>query len=126
MLYIFVYVDDILVVGNDFGLVTDIINKLAAALKMRDLGTLNFFLGIECLSTLNGILLSQRRYTQEILKRAGMVSCKSLATPLQTNHGLIAASTAHSNHTLYRSIVGALQYLTVTWPDISFAMNKVC
>lgn len=60
MIYLFVYVDDILVVGSDNNLVTHIISRLADAFKIRDLGSIRFFLGIQCLHTLGGIMLSQK------------------------------------------------------------------
>jgi hypothetical protein len=70
--------------------------------------------------------LSQRRYLNTILERASMTTTKSCRTPMQT--GLQPSKfsgTALPNPQLYRSIVGALQYATITRPNLTFAMNKV-
>jgi len=72
-------------------------------------------------------LLSQHKYALDIIQRAGMASCKPVDTPLSTSSKLgIVPGTLHSDPTRYRQIVGALQYLTFTRPDICYAINKVC
>lgn len=74
-----------------------------------------------------GILLSQHKYALDIIQRAGMASFKPVDTPLSTSFKLgIVPGTPHSDPTRYRQIVGALQYLTFTRPDIYYAVNKVC
>jgi len=77
----------------------------------------------------DGILLTQEKYARDVLQRVNMMDCKPVATPLSTSEKL----SAHEGNllgprdaTTYRSVVGALQYLTLTRPDISFAVNKVC
>ena len=77
----------------------------------------------------DGLLLSQRRYASEILTKAGMKNCKSIDTPLSTSEKLSIESgnkLGTEDSSRYRSMVGALQYLTLTRPDLSFAVNKVC
>ena len=86
-----------------------LIDSLNSTFSMRDLGPANFFLGIELISTPNGYFLSQSKYILSLLQKAHM----DMAKPT-------------SNPTLYRSIVRALQYLTITRPDISFSVNKAC
>lgn len=73
-------------------------------------------------------MLTQERYAIEILKRVGMYTCKPVSTPLSTTKKLSAKGDilGQNDSTQYRSIVGALQYLTLTHPDISFSVNKVC
>ena len=74
-----------------------------------------------------GLFLSQRKYTAEIIDRAGMSSCKSSLTPVDTKPELSAtASLPYKDPSLYRSLAGALQYLTFTRPDITYAVQQVC
>ena len=74
-----------------------------------------------------GLLLSQHKYTLDIIQRASMTSCKSVATPLSTSLKLsIASGTLYYDPTRYRQIIGALRYLNFTRPDICYAVNKVC
>ncbi|GKC76381.1 ribonuclease H-like domain-containing protein [Tanacetum coccineum] len=72
------------------------------------------------------MFLSQRKYATEILKRAGMVSCNSSRTPVDTESKLVDDGDPVSDPTLYRSLAGSLQYLTFTRPDISYAVQQVC
>jgi hypothetical protein len=86
-------------------------------------------LGIEVKSCHDGLALSQDKYMMDILTRVGMQNYKSMRTPhvadekLSLNDGDMLST---ADATSYRSVVGALQYLTLTRPDISFAMKKVC
>lgn len=64
-----------------------------------------------------------------MLNRVGMTNCKPVNTPMSTSEKLSAHEgipLGPEDSTRYRSIVGALQYLTLTRPDLSFAVNKVC
>ncbi|XP_019168341.1 PREDICTED: uncharacterized protein LOC109164045 [Ipomoea nil] len=70
--------------GSDSAHVTDLINKLALEFKVCDMGVPSFFLGIEIILLSGGMLLSQQWYMKDILKRAGMVDCKPVATPVST------------------------------------------
>jgi hypothetical protein len=86
-------------------------------------------LGIELKHLANGIVLSQAKYAHDLLRRVGMLSCKLVPTPLAISEKLSAhqgTSLEPEDTTKYRSVVGALQYLTHTRPDLSFAINKVC
>ena len=88
---------------------------------LTDLGPLHFFLGIEVKPVASGILLSQEKYVQEILQRIGMKGCKSSPTPLSLSKKLSLHDgelLAPDDSTWYRSVVGALQYLTLTRLDI--------
>ncbi|XP_021713486.1 uncharacterized protein LOC110681645 [Chenopodium quinoa] len=71
------------------------------------------------------MLLSQEKHAQEILERAGIASCKPAATPVDTKSKLSAgAGPPFRDPTLYRSLAGALQYLTFTRPDISYTVQQ--
>jgi hypothetical protein len=127
MIYLLVYVDDILLTGSNSALLHRLITLLQTEFKFRDLGSVHFFLGIEVKPTAMGILLSQHKYALDIIQRVGMASCKPVDTPLSTSSKLgIVPGTLHSDPTRYRQIVGALRYLTFTRPDICYAVNKVC
>ncbi|VFQ96021.1 unnamed protein product [Cuscuta campestris] len=94
---------------------------------MTDMGDLHFFLGINVHRTASGLFLHKTQFTHDILERAGMVSCRPISTPVDTKAKLSAsAGTALSDPSLYRSIVGALQYLTFTRPDITYAVQQLC
>ncbi|XP_031106143.1 uncharacterized protein LOC116010773 [Ipomoea triloba] len=124
--FLLVYVDDIIMIGNDATLVDSLLQRLSSTFKIRDLGTPSFFLGIETLTVSDGILLSQRRYMEDILHRAGMTDCKPLATPAAITQTVSPTTTLFDNPTQYRRLAGALQYLTITRPDLSYAVNRLC
>jgi hypothetical protein len=74
-------------------------------------------------------MLNQRKYSEDLLRKAGMFYCKAINTPLSTLERLSAhvGELLGPNDTInYRSLVGGLQYLTLTRPDLSFSVNKVC
>ncbi|XP_019160464.1 PREDICTED: uncharacterized protein LOC109157036 [Ipomoea nil] len=112
--------------GNDTKLVTDLLRRLSTTFKIRDLGTSSFFLGIETVTTDTGLILSQRRYMKDLLGRAGMTDCKPLATPAAVTKAVTPSEELFDNPTQYRRIVGALQYVTITRPDLSYAVNRLC
>jgi hypothetical protein len=90
---------------------------------------LHYFLGIEVNKCTDGIVLTQGKYVSDLLKNACMTNCKPVSTPLSTSEKLSLHSGSPlgpEDATRYRSIVGALQYLTLTRPDIAFSVNKVC
>ncbi|GKB58366.1 ribonuclease H-like domain-containing protein [Tanacetum coccineum] len=93
---------------------------------MTDLGSLNYFLGIYVTRYASRMFLSQQKYATEVLNRAGMLNCKPCHTPVDTDSKLFADGAPISDSTLYRSLAGALQYLTFTRPDISYAVQQVC
>ncbi|GJY63746.1 putative RNA-directed DNA polymerase [Tanacetum coccineum] len=127
LLYILVYVDDIIVTGNNKGTIDNIICQLGSVFALKDLGTLNYFLGIEIVPHVSGILLSQKKYILELLQSAGLSNCNPVSSPMVTSSSLsLDDSTAFSNPVKYRQVVGSLQYVTLSRPDIAFAVNKVC
>lgn len=96
---------------------------------MKDLGDLHYFLGIEVKRLDDGLVMSQTWYATDVLKRAGMDKSKAVDTPLAVSEKLSATegtSLGSDDSTRYRSLVRALQYLTLTRPDISYVVNKVC
>jgi hypothetical protein len=94
---------------------------------MKNLGTLHHFLGVAVQQCSEVLFLSQKQYALDVLERAGMSDCKPCSTPVDTHAKVSSmAGTPVSDPTQYRSLVGALQYLTFTRPDISYAVQQVC
>ncbi|XP_019179905.1 PREDICTED: uncharacterized protein LOC109175110 [Ipomoea nil] len=98
--------------GSDSDRVTALIDKLALEFKVRGMGVPSFFLGIETVLLSGGMLLSQQRYMKDILKCAGMVDCKSVITPVSSAKITDDVVVPYADPTQYRSLAGALQYLT--------------
>ncbi|CAM8914983.1 unnamed protein product [Rhodiola kirilowii] len=125
--YLLLYVDDIILTASSEALRCEFISRLSSEFAMKDLGPLHYFLGVAVSSHAGGLFLSQKTYTQDIIHRAGMESCKSAATPVDTKPKLASAdSPPVSDSTHYRSLAGALQYLTFTRPDVAYAVQQVC
>jgi histone deacetylase 1/2 len=128
--YLLVYVDDIIVVSSTASAIPRLIAQLRSEFSVKDLGTLHYFLGIEVDSRTPGsLLLRQHKYSLDLLARAGMLKCSPAHTPMAASDRLSAFDgdvLSADEATKYRSIVGGLQYLTITRPDLSFVVNKVC
>ncbi|KAF5455446.1 hypothetical protein F2P56_025019 [Juglans regia] len=92
---------------------------------MKDLGALHYFLGVEVSYVSDGLVLHQSKYAIDLLDRALMRDCKPTHTPMTQKFKTVMDSTALCDPHTYRSLVGALQYLTLTRPDISFSVNYV-
>ena len=93
---------------------------------MKDLGHLGYFLGLEVSSDSTGYYLSQAKYASDLLSRVGLTNTKVVSTSLEMNARLtLLDGTLLSDATLYRQLVGSLVYLTVTRPDIAYAVHLV-
>ncbi|CAN6544900.1 unnamed protein product [Malus baccata var. baccata] len=125
MVFILVYVDDIIVTGPSTSACQQVITWLSSMFPIKDLSDLHYFLGIEVKRSSKGIYISQTKYILDLLKKAHMDEAKPCATPLSTSK-LDHSSPLLDNAAQYRSFVGALQYLTWTRLDLSFAVNLVC
>ena len=125
--YILLYVDDILLTASSPRLRETIASKLKQEFEMSDNGKLTYFLGVKVDHKAGGMFLSQSSYAKEILLRANMQDCKPIATPVDLKSKLSATDGDKvDDPTLYRSIAGALQYLTLTRPDIQYAVHQLC
>ncbi|GJR41372.1 retrovirus-related pol polyprotein from transposon RE1 [Tanacetum coccineum] len=124
IIYLLVYVDDIILTGNQPSLLRHFITRLHREFSITDLGKLNYFLGLEVSYHNSGIFLSQSKYARNILSCAHLLDAKPIATPLSTSTYFTSQGVTFSDPTLYRSLVGALQYLTITRPDLSYAVNQ--
>lgn len=127
MAYILLYVDDILLTASSHSLLHRITEALKKEFPMTDMGQLRHFLGIKIDYNQQGLFMSQTQYAKDILERAGMTDCKPIATPVDLKSKLSANDgDPVSDPTAYRSLAGALQYLTFTRPDISYAVHQIC
>ena len=92
------------------------------------MGNLHYFLGIEVAHTASGGLhLSQSKYVQDLLTKASMQGCKPCKTSLPSSLKLYASgSPPFDNPCLYRSVVGSLQYITITRLELAYCVNRVC
>lgn len=126
LLYLLVFVDDIVLTSDNFDLVHQFVDCLTQRFSLKDLSPLSYFLGVEIVPHRHGILLSQRRYIVDILIRTHMLGAKPVSTPLPHNLSLSLYSSAPlSDPTEYHTIVGSLQYLSLTHSDISYVVSKL-
>jgi histone deacetylase 1/2 len=112
-----IYVDDIIVTSSSDQAILALLQDLSAEFALKDLGDLHFFLGIEVKKTSDGLILSQEKYATDLLTRVGMEKCTTSPTPLSSTDKLSLTDgtpLGAEDSTQYRSIVGALQYLTLT------------
>jgi len=125
-----VYVDDIIITGSDKAGIKATKEFLKSVFEIKDLGEMKYFLGIELCRSKEGLFISQRKYTLDLLKDAGIQGDKTAKMPLEDGYkipreGEVEDSKAFHDPKLYRKLVGKLIYLTITRPDICFAVNQV-
>uniref|UniRef100_A0A2N9FCZ8 Reverse transcriptase Ty1/copia-type domain-containing protein n=1 Tax=Fagus sylvatica TaxID=28930 RepID=A0A2N9FCZ8_FAGSY len=119
-----VYVDDIIITGSDKEDIQILIKHLSSSFLTKDLGKLCYFLGIEVARSKVGISLSQRKYTIDILQDTCYLGSKPVATPMEPNLKLMPNKGDFvDDPDTYRRLVGKLIYLTITQPDISYAVS---
>ena len=127
IIILLIYVDDIIITGSHSILVNSLIDQLHNQFALKDLGSLSYFLGIQVTRTPSSLHLCQHKCITDLLYRAQMFDCKHASTPMSTSSSLsLYDGEPLSNPSLYHRIVGALQYCTITRPDINFSVNKVC
>uniref|UniRef100_A0A2N9GL63 Reverse transcriptase Ty1/copia-type domain-containing protein n=1 Tax=Fagus sylvatica TaxID=28930 RepID=A0A2N9GL63_FAGSY len=125
-MFILIYVDDIIITSSNSSAIDKLLSSLQTDFAVKDLGSLHYFLGIEVIRNTAGILLSQKRYILDLLKRTNMLEAKPVSSPMASSTSLSAHEGEHfPDQTLFRSTVGALQYLSLTRPDIAFTVNKL-
>ncbi|XP_074374435.1 uncharacterized protein LOC141714838 [Apium graveolens] len=121
-----VYVDDIILTGDNIPEINRLKRKLADEFEIKDMGMLRYFLGMEIARNRSGILVSQRKYVLELLKETGLLGCKPVDTPADPNIKLGDQYTsAPVDEGRYQRLVGKLIYLAHTRPDIAFAVSMV-
>ncbi|XP_059067627.1 uncharacterized mitochondrial protein AtMg00810-like [Cryptomeria japonica] len=126
-LILVLYIDDLFLTGED-DLIARCKKELASEFEMKDLGLMYYSLGLEVWQRPNEVILSQEKYAIDLLKRFGMLDCKSMATPMEANlkklHD-VAISSDLVDPTMYRQLIGSLMYLVNTRLDICYAVNTL-
>jgi len=128
IVYLLVYVDDIILTGSSTSPIQQLTSKLNTAFSLKQLGHLDNFLGLEIkyLSN-NSIFMTQSKYIRDLLHKTNVAEAHSISSPKVSNCKLSRhGADAFHDPTLYGSVVGALQFATLTRPEISFVVNKVC
>jgi hypothetical protein len=121
------YVDDLFLTGSE-RLIVDCKQALTSEFKMKALGMMQYFLGLEVWHRIDEIFLTQGKYTVEILKKFGMKDCKSIPTPMVMDLKKMNEASTDSGEIdphLYRQLIGSLMYLVNTGPDICYAVNVI-
>ena len=92
--------------------------------SIKDLGKLHYFLGIEVGYLKNGIALTQQKFTKELLQCSKVDISKPAITPLPQNLKLYQdQGTLYSEPSYYRKMVGKLNFLTHTRPDLAYTVQ---
>uniref|UniRef100_A0A2N9FH85 Reverse transcriptase Ty1/copia-type domain-containing protein n=1 Tax=Fagus sylvatica TaxID=28930 RepID=A0A2N9FH85_FAGSY len=126
-LYLLLYVDDIIITGTSQSFISDLISQLKTTFELKDLGPLHYFLDLQLQYHDQGFSVHQTKYATNLLNRFKMFNCKPSSTPYSSTTKLTKSnSPTLSDPTQFRSLVGVLQYLTFTHPDLSFAVNHIC
>lgn len=121
-----VYVDDMLVTGNDSNEMLALQEYLSNKFDMKDLGVPKYFLGIEVSRSKKGIFLCQKKYILDLLKETGMTGCKPANSPTEGGLKLcIEMDQIPADVNRYRRLVGKLMYLAHTRPDLAYALSMV-
>ena len=120
------YVDDLLITGNNKVEIDKIKQLLKNQFEMTDLGSLSYFLGIEFKETEAAIVMHQSKYATDLLKKFRMTNCNAAATPTETGLALSWRDEGEPvDETQYRQIVGSLRYLCNTRPDLAFSVGLI-
>ncbi|XP_020693673.1 uncharacterized protein LOC110107684 [Dendrobium catenatum] len=123
-LFLLIYVNDILLTGNDHTALNNIIMQLQSKFLMKILGLVSSFLGIKISRKSDQYFLTQKHYAHSILQSAQLTTCKPLSNPTCTKlPQTYGSDPVLDDPNMYRCITGSLQYLTLTRPDISFSVN---
>ena len=121
-----VYVDNIIVTGNDEREKHEVKQRLAKELEIKELGKLKCFLGIEVAYSTQGIFISQQKYVIDLLAETWKIGCKPVSTLMDPNHKLGEAKEEPVvDKIMYQRLVGRLIYLAHTRPDITYSVSVI-
>ncbi|KAJ9705810.1 hypothetical protein PVL29_003762 [Vitis rotundifolia] len=121
-----VYVDDIIVTGNDEREKHELKQRLATKFEIKELGKLKYFLGIEVTYSTQGIFISQQNYVTDLLAEIGNIGCKPVSTPMDPNHKLGEAKEEPMvDKRMYQRLVGRLIYFALTRPNIAYSVSVI-
>ncbi|KAL5831849.1 hypothetical protein ACOSQ4_017203 [Xanthoceras sorbifolium] len=120
------YVDDIIITSPNLHCISELKTFLHTQFKLKDLGSLKYFLGLEIARSLKGIVLSQRHYTLQLLEDTGYLASEPTVVPMDPK---VILSTVDGDVlpdiTLYPRLVGQLLYLTLSRPDITYVVHRL-
>ena len=126
LFYVLVYVDDLILTGNNNQFLQNVVKSLGDKFSLKELSDLHYFLGVEVIPVKQGLFLSQNQYVHNILHQLKMTGAKEVQTPMSVSTKLFLNNgTMSCNATKYRSTIGSLQYLSLTCLDIGFAINRL-
>ena len=120
-----VYVDDIIITGNDMAGISSLKSFLHGQFHTKDLGMLKYFLGVEVMRSKRGIFLSQRKYVLNLLSEIGKLATKPCKSPTAQSLHLTRKGELFEDPRRYRRLVGKLNYLTVTRHDIAYSVSVI-
>ncbi|KAL0559650.1 hypothetical protein IC582_000013 [Cucumis melo] len=124
ILIVSLYVDDLLVTGNNADHIQNFKWEMMKMFEMTDLGLMSYFLGIEIKQGQGEVFICQKKYAKEILKKFKMDECKAVSTPMNQKEKLCKEDGADKvDEGYFRSLIGCLMYLTATRPDILNAVS---
>ena len=124
MTILIVYVDDIILTGDDTGEVERLKKVLATEFEVKDLGQMRYFLRMEVARSRKGISISQRKYVLDLLTETGILGCKPSNTPIKARKKT-ESDGKPVDRERYQRLVSRLIYISHTRPDIAFVVNMV-
>jgi len=121
-----VYVDNVIIVGDSLSEFQSINVIMHSSFKIKDLGQLKYFLGLEVAHSSQGISLCHRKYCIDLLTDTGYLACKPVFTPFDPSSKLHTGSSApYADVPSFRRLIGMLLYLNNTRPYITFATQQL-
>nr|XP_016436991.1 PREDICTED: uncharacterized mitochondrial protein AtMg00810-like [Nicotiana tabacum] len=121
VIFVAMYVDDVIITGSQLDEIESLKGFLHETFKIKDLGRLNYFLGLEVLYKHDGVLISQRKFTMDLLKEYNCLQYSPMSSPLDLPIKLkVDEGTLLPDPTYYRKLIGKLNFLTNTRLDIAY------
>jgi len=125
-LHVLVYVDDLVIFGNDDVAIKAFKTYLCACFHMKDLGPLKYFLGIEVAHNFTRFFFCQHKYALDIISKAGLLGAKPVGSPKDPQHRLsLAEGALLLNPKQYRRLIRRLIYLSFTRPKLSYCVHTL-
>ncbi|CAM8986162.1 unnamed protein product [Rhodiola kirilowii] len=123
-LILLVYVDDVVITGTSSLLISEVKKYIHDTFRIKDLGLLKYFLGLEVARSDAGIFLNQRKYAIELLDEHNLLQCKPAKTPMNLKHQLsLSTEPLLSDALPYRKLVDKLIYMSITRPDLAYPIH---
>ena len=127
--WVLIYIDDILLMGEKEGELQAAIKELAAHLDIKVLGKMHSFLGVMFLRDERGVWLSQIHFILQVARRFGMEKCRTVTVPMCTStiRDVSEGSGLFVERKIYQELLGCLLFIaTRTRPDISASVSNLC